>query len=234
MKTKYDQGSFGTTNWVRNAENWSKDTRSNIRLCILIIAYKDLKNNTRVFRIAKALSDRGHKVTVFSIGMPDASLVRGAKIDFVESGTLRPFAPQFLSYLPFAKFLISICQNTLRVFFPLRTLEFAIKAREKLRHKKFDMQIVHSEFSALASFFVDIRNRHIKIYDAIEVPYYKGFKSVNRILLPFTWFGVLAEKICLKRCKHIFTVSESLAEWLIEKNIPILLMWLEIAEIQRE
>ena len=50
------------------------------------------------------------------------------------------------------------------------------------------------------------------------MPYYKGFKSVNRILLPFTWFGVLAEKICLKRCKHIFTVSESLAEWLIEKK----------------
>ena len=146
MKTKYDQGSFGTTNWVRNAENWSKDTRSNIKLCILIIAYKDLKNNTRVFRIAKALSDRGHKVTVFSIGMPDASLVRGApKIDFVESGTLRPFAPQFLSYLPFAKFLISICQNTLRVFFPLRTVELLSKP-EKITSQKFECKLYTVNF----------------------------------------------------------------------------------------
>lgn len=201
---------------------------------ILFVAFKDLSRNSRVFRQAAALIDRGHRVTVYCLEAPDPALVaRVPEIVYRHRGVIDlPFPAPIKpgkSHKWRGREIIRPLRNFWRASVHMlmsRKYHFAKFCRREARGKRFDVVVVHDHHSMIAAAAVAFFSRARFAVDLVEVPYHQIPPHLGKIARTCRRIENVFERQLLRRCSLTFTVSTTLAKYLARrrfgKNIRII------------
>ncbi|MFW0778072.1 MAG: glycosyltransferase family 4 protein [Rickettsiales bacterium] len=238
MSTKSCPESPGQPKGIYGVDDLDSIPGPNRKLNILIMAFKDLGINTRVYRQAKILSERGHNVTVYAIGNPNQELMDELpNVTFIETGRIKLYTPQVFDdwsrkygswRQKLARALTRVWQQKINMLINHRVIfakqarvllndrvVFAKRAHFAFKKDSFDAIVVHDHHSMYATLAVDPWNKTTTILDSVEVPYFHPVPDKNKWLRHIDRW---VERQCLRRCKYTMTVSNALAKWLIDNK----------------
>ncbi|MEQ8165259.1 MAG: glycosyltransferase [Alphaproteobacteria bacterium] len=193
---------------------------------VIIVAFKDLERNTRVFRQAAALSSRGHDVTVFALQNPDRDLMRsGPDIRFVETGVLAFDFPKTLKIRDepagiaqrLRKYGRGLWRRTVMQLFTRRYV-FAREAARRFRGDRFDLILAHDHHSILAATAIKLFASGTLAVDYVEAPYHHDHKEAGPRPGFFRRIEIFVERQLLRLGRLSFTVSHGLADLLKERG----------------
>ncbi len=210
---------------------------------ILIIAYKDLRLNSRIIRLVKSFSLSGFNTTVISLGNP-TSFERIKNSTFIELKYQKRiwkiyfFVKYLFSYFKKYKkknfkfiksyntesksFSYDIFIKILIRFFYFFNLtnstDFASRVKKKIT-SNFDFIIAHDMYSLIAAY--EVNNDNFFIYDAVEVPHDgrndSSFLFKNNILKRIRDYEEKCENKIIEKTDLLLTVSDGLSKYLNKK-----------------
>ncbi len=213
---------------------------------ILIVAYKDLRLNSRIIRLVKSFSLSGFNTTVISLGNP-TDYERIENSTFIELKYQKKiwkiyfYAKQLFSYFKKNKkkdlklgkslsientFLINdiFLKILVRLFYFFNltnSTDFASKIKKKITND-FDLIIAHDMYALIAA--SKVNNNNFFIYDAVEVPHEgrndSSFLFKNNFLKRIRDFEEKCENKIIGNSDLILTVSDGLSKYLSKRYKP--------------
>jgi glycosyltransferase involved in cell wall biosynthesis len=148
-------------------------------LSVCIVAYKDLRRNTRVARQAAALAQAGHRVTVVGFGVPDLQPAASENGTTAIAAGIPAYPKSLMTMLDVARHALPLPRGAgLRLAASTavaternRTGVFARRAAALLAGRSFDVVQAHDEKALIAAAALRRRYGGRLVYDVVEVPF---------------------------------------------------------------
>jgi len=177
-----------------------------ISLSVCIVAYKDLRLNTRVARQARVLAEAGHRVTIICFERPAEA---SAGIEVLETGL--PAMSRAVLAVPRplrGDFLAHLAAGLGRT----RCHDFARRACRLAAGRRFDLIQAHHEKALIAADALRRRCGGKLLFDAIEWPFDPALLPRRPDMLALRRAEMARERAIATNCDGWMTVNDSLAE----------------------
>jgi glycosyltransferase involved in cell wall biosynthesis len=189
-------------------------------LAVCIVAYKNLKLNTRIARQARALIESGHAVTVVAFAAPDPELIADLP-DGTFLAALEPATPGLIKHGPplWRHVLrlpgdadLTAAATAMAILRQTRCQRFARRAAALVAGKTFDIVQAHHDRSLLAAAAIQSQCGGRLVFDAVEVPFDEELLSPAPEMRAMRRAEVHRERPIARAAEGWITVSDALAD----------------------